>query len=117
DVDGADRLGVSVAGDHEGQVDDDVATGESLAQRIGIANVTLAIAHLAPAMGGRVEGPAGDPDDPGDARALLKQRDQAGAEGTGGPGDRDLETSSRVRHMALVPAVRVSPTCLRATIS
>ncbi len=53
---------------------DDVGAVERLAQRVGVADVALPVLHLRPAALGRVEGTAGDADDPGDPVVVLEQR-------------------------------------------
>ena len=62
-------------------MDDDVGAVERLAQRVGVADVALPVLHLRPAALGRVEGTAGDADDPGDPVVVLEQRHQPRAEG------------------------------------
>ena len=73
---------------------DDVGAPEGLLERIRLADVALPVLHLRPAALGRVEGTAGDADDPVDPVVVLEQRDQAGAERARGAGDRDGEVSS-----------------------
>ena len=89
DVDRADRLAGRGARDHEREMDDDVCSLERLAELVAIANVALAIGHLAPPVLGRVERAPRDSDDASDALVGLEQWDQPEPERPGRPGDRD----------------------------
>ncbi len=59
-------------GDHERQVDDDIGTGERLTQRVLVAHVALPVLELRPAVLGRIERAASDPDDPLDPGVGLE---------------------------------------------
>ena len=104
DVDLADRLPRPPADDDEGEVDDDVAARERLGQRVLVADVAAAVVELRPAVLGGVEGTARDPDDPGDALVRLEPRDEAEAEGPGGPGDGHGEALRALGHGPNLPA-------------
>ena len=71
------------------------APRKASSQRLGVADVALPVLHLRPAALGRVEGAAGDADDPGDPVVVLEQRDQPGAERAGRAGDGDGEVALR----------------------
>jgi hypothetical protein len=97
-VDLADGLCRRVAGDHEGEVNDDVRAGEALSQRDRVAHVPLPVFHLGPPMVARVKRTPRDADDPAHTLLRLQQRDKAKAEGAGGARDRDRKRGLRSRH-------------------
>jgi putative phosphoesterase len=83
-------------------VHDDVGTGERLLERRRVAHVAAAVAHLRPAVLGRVERTPRDAHDPVDPRVGLQQRQQPEAERAGRPGDCHREPLSARGHAATV---------------
>jgi hypothetical protein len=103
DVDRPNLLRRCRARDHEREVNHDVTALECLSQRVGVANVTAAVLHLAPAVLGRIERTPRDTDDPSDALLGLEQRHQPEPKGSGRPGDGDDEPCLGGRHATTVP--------------
>ncbi len=72
--------------------------GKRLLKGTRVANVTLPIFHLRPALGGRVERAASNADDSPDPLVSLKVRHEAEPERPGRPRDRDVQPGGRSDH-------------------